>query len=287
MMTCPICKKAVALGDPDFPFCSERCRIIDLGNWATEKYVIPGAPTSNPPEQTKKNDGRRSTPDRTRMKNKFYRRSSAFIGGHLRLCFMTTKLASPLATWFGCGYSPVAPGTAGSARRPRHWQSCFTSTPASPGGTSCSSPRSSSSPPSGPPPSPPKSRSSKTRRSSSWTKSSASGSRSPARARLNWKSYLAAFALFRLFDIWKPPPVRQLEALPGGLGINLDDVMAGVYAALVLFASRMFQSLLNMPLRKPADPKPLISQVTPPAAIAGRRVADSGQGLRAGRTAPG
>src|ERR1035437_12414 len=57
---------------------------------------------------------------------------------------------------------------------------------------------------------------------------------------LNWKSYLAAFALFRLFDIWKPPPVRQLEALPGGLGINLDDVMAGVYAALVLFLAGFF-----------------------------------------------
>jgi phosphatidylglycerophosphatase A len=57
---------------------------------------------------------------------------------------------------------------------------------------------------------------------------------------LNWKSYLAAFALFRLFDIWKPPPVRQLESLPGGLGINLDDVMAGVYAALVLFAAGCF-----------------------------------------------
>jgi hypothetical protein len=47
MMTCPICKKTVAPGDPDFPFCSARCRIIDLGNWATDKYVIPGAPTSN------------------------------------------------------------------------------------------------------------------------------------------------------------------------------------------------------------------------------------------------
>ena len=42
MMTCPICKKTVAPGAPDFPFCSERCRIIDLGNWATDKYVIPG-----------------------------------------------------------------------------------------------------------------------------------------------------------------------------------------------------------------------------------------------------
>jgi uncharacterized protein len=40
-MNCPICKKEVAVGDPEFPFCSERCRIIDLGNWATGKYVIP------------------------------------------------------------------------------------------------------------------------------------------------------------------------------------------------------------------------------------------------------
>ena len=56
----------------------------------------------------------------------------------------------------------------------------------------------------------------------------------------NWRSYLAAFVLFRLFDIWKPPPVRQLEALPGGLGINADDVMAGIYAALVLFAAGYF-----------------------------------------------
>ena len=51
---------------------------------------------------------------------------------------------------------------------------------------------------------------------------------------LNWKSWLAAFALFRLFDIWKPPPVRRLEALPGGTGIVADDIMAGVYASLVL-----------------------------------------------------
>ncbi|HEY7392977.1 MAG TPA: phosphatidylglycerophosphatase A [Bryobacteraceae bacterium] len=54
-------------------------------------------------------------------------------------------------------------------------------------------------------------------------------------ASLNWKTYLAAFALFRLFDIWKPAPVRQLEKLPEGLGIVADDAMAGIYAALVLF----------------------------------------------------
>jgi endogenous inhibitor of DNA gyrase (YacG/DUF329 family) len=42
-MKCPICRKQeVKLGDPEFPFCSERCRTIDLGNWASEKYVIPG-----------------------------------------------------------------------------------------------------------------------------------------------------------------------------------------------------------------------------------------------------
>jgi len=52
---------------------------------------------------------------------------------------------------------------------------------------------------------------------------------------LNWKSWLGCFLLFRLFDIWKPPPVRQLERLPGGWGIMADDVMAGLYGALVIF----------------------------------------------------
>ena len=39
-MRCPICKKPVEIDDPFMPFCGDRCRIIDLGNWATEKYVI-------------------------------------------------------------------------------------------------------------------------------------------------------------------------------------------------------------------------------------------------------
>ena len=39
-MKCPICKKDVAPGNPDFPFCCERCRIADLANWSTGKYVI-------------------------------------------------------------------------------------------------------------------------------------------------------------------------------------------------------------------------------------------------------
>jgi len=52
---------------------------------------------------------------------------------------------------------------------------------------------------------------------------------------VNWKAWLGAFVLFRLFDILKPPPVRQLEYLPSGYGIVTDDLMAGLYAALVLF----------------------------------------------------
>ena len=50
----------------------------------------------------------------------------------------------------------------------------------------------------------------------------------------HWGWWLAAFLLFRLFDIWKPWPVRSLEKIPGGAGIVLDDVGAGIYAALVL-----------------------------------------------------
>ena len=151
----------------------------------------------------------------------------------------SVRLARLIATWFGCGYSPKAPGTAGSLAALgigivlheyagfTAWQfallGAFTLIPAV------------------------------------WAAgvtAAASGIEDPqfvvideviglwislAGARsYNWKSYLAALALFRLFDIWKPPPVRQLEALPGGWGINLDDVMAGIYAALVLFVAGRF-----------------------------------------------
>ncbi len=47
-----------------------------------------------------------------------------------------------------------------------------------------------------------------------------------------WWSILSAFILFRAFDIWKPYPIRRLEALESGLGIMLDDVAAGLYAAI-------------------------------------------------------
>jgi phosphatidylglycerophosphatase A len=51
---------------------------------------------------------------------------------------------------------------------------------------------------------------------------------------VNWKYLLLGFLLFRLFDIWKPFPVRQLEKLPRGWGIMADDWMAGIYAAILL-----------------------------------------------------
>lgn len=37
---CPVCKKAVKSTDSDFPFCSDRCRVIDLGKWSSGSYVI-------------------------------------------------------------------------------------------------------------------------------------------------------------------------------------------------------------------------------------------------------
>jgi phosphatidylglycerophosphatase A len=49
-----------------------------------------------------------------------------------------------------------------------------------------------------------------------------------------WQTFLAGFILFRAFDIFKPPPVRQLERLPEGSGIMLDDVAAGIYALAVM-----------------------------------------------------
>jgi phosphatidylglycerophosphatase A len=150
-----------------------------------------------------------------------------------------SKLANLISTWFGCGRSPFAPGTAGSAAALAiavvlHEYAGFTwwhflvmaailFYPAVAAAT---------------------------------VTAREAGIKDPgfvvvdevlgqwialAGARhYNWRSYLAAFVLFRLFDIWKPAPVRQLEALPGGLGINADDVMAGIYAALVLFAAGWF-----------------------------------------------
>ncbi|MFK7886670.1 MAG: phosphatidylglycerophosphatase A [Gammaproteobacteria bacterium] len=56
---------------------------------------------------------------------------------------------------------------------------------------------------------------------------------------------ILGFVLFRLFDIWKPWPIRELDhSIPGGLGIMLDDVIAGLFAALALAAARHAQTLI-------------------------------------------
>jgi len=60
-VTCPICKKEAPWEDNPFrPFCSERCRLIDLGKWASEEYRIAGEKKDIPDEDTnEKNDGKR------------------------------------------------------------------------------------------------------------------------------------------------------------------------------------------------------------------------------------
>jgi phosphatidylglycerophosphatase A len=139
-----------------------------------------------------------------------------------------------LATWFGCGYSPVAPGTVGAvgALVPAWLLAEYGGWPPyafAVAALSLSVP-------------------------AIWAAgvvSRDSGNNDPqivvidevagqwltlaAAPAINWKTMLGAFLLFRLFDIWKPAPIRQLERLHGGLGIMADDLMAGVYGAVVLW----------------------------------------------------
>jgi len=62
---------------------------------------------------------------------------------------------------------------------------------------------------------------------------------------LGWIWFTAGFLLFRLFDIVKPYPAGRLERVPGGPGIVLDDLAAGVYANLVLVAARLLWGALG------------------------------------------
>jgi phosphatidylglycerophosphatase A len=146
-------------------------------------------------------------------------------------------IARVISTWFGCGYSPVAPGTVGSAAAILiAWLLRNYVTPIEFGamGVILAIP-------------------------GIWAAGVTAReieSKDPqivvvdevvgqwitlaGATALNWHSWLLAFALFRIFDIWKPAPVRQLEGLPGGFGIVADDAMAGVYGALVLFSAGWF-----------------------------------------------
>lgn len=54
----------------------------------------------------------------------------------------------------------------------------------------------------------------------------------------SWTYALAAFVLFRLLDIFKPLGIRRMEQLPQGIGVMMDDILAGVYAFILLIAVR-------------------------------------------------
>lgn len=149
---------------------------------------------------------------------------------------ISDRIATILATWFGCGYSPIAPGTAGSLGAlvvavplvlyagvtptilglmgvailiPGIWAADVTARLArrkDPGLVVIDEV------------------------SGQWITMVGA-------THLNWKSWALGFLLFRVLDVIKPPPARQFEAFPGGVGIMMDDVMAGIYGALVLYAA--------------------------------------------------
>jgi len=144
-----------------------------------------------------------------------------------------------IATWFGCGYAPVAPGTAGSLAAlviaialnvwggyGRFTLLVLAAVLLAPGIWSASVVAKQTNTPDpqivvvdeviG-----------------QWITLTGAGT-------FNWKTWLAAFVLFRLLDMWKPTPARQLESLPGGWGIVADDVMAGLYGALAIFVLDRF-----------------------------------------------
>ena len=52
---------------------------------------------------------------------------------------------------------------------------------------------------------------------------------------INILNLCAAFVLFRIFDIWKPFPVKNMQGLPGGWGVVIDDVAAAIYAAVIMW----------------------------------------------------
>ncbi len=61
-----------------------------------------------------------------------------------------------------------------------------------------------------------------------------------ATPRISWLGLIAGFVLFRVFDIVKPFPAPEAERIPGGWGIMLDDLIAGIYSMIVLVIVRRF-----------------------------------------------
>jgi endogenous inhibitor of DNA gyrase (YacG/DUF329 family) len=65
-LRCPTCQRAIEWSDqfPYRPFCSERCRLIDLGAWLSEKHAIPGHPSEGPDESAVGSNEQRSNEPR-------------------------------------------------------------------------------------------------------------------------------------------------------------------------------------------------------------------------------
>jgi phosphatidylglycerophosphatase A len=60
---------------------------------------------------------------------------------------------------------------------------------------------------------------------------------------VDWKHLLVGFVLFRLFDIWKPYPINKIQDLHGGFGVMADDILAGIYAAMIIYSLTFFNIL--------------------------------------------
>jgi phosphatidylglycerophosphatase A len=138
-------------------------------------------------------------------------------------------LARVVATWFGCGYSPVAPGTVGTLGTLPLVYALATLGPAAYwAGTVVVTVL------------------------GVWASdrhARALGEKDPSSAVIDEVSgtliavgfvldaglaaIVAAVLLFRLFDIWKPGPVNTVQKLPGGLGVMADDVLAGILAGVL------------------------------------------------------
>lgn len=141
-----------------------------------------------------------------------------------------SRLAWAIATWFGCGMIPKAPGTAGSVGAIPFYLAAMQAGQASVATAALG-----------------------ITIVGIWASSVVArelGTKDPQivvvdevagffitmlpMARVSWQAVLVGFVLFRLFDSTKPWPIRSFEALPGGWGIVLDDVVAGAFGACVM-----------------------------------------------------
>ena len=64
----------------------------------------------------------------------------------------------------------------------------------------------------------------------------------------NWKITVLAFVIFRIMDILKPYPVKNIQTVKGGLGIMIDDCFAGIYTNVTIMVIILLSRYVNMPI---------------------------------------